>query len=57
MIDIINRFITKSYADKKSVYFLYGGNVINEKSLLSDIIKREDINRNQMNFILMVKIC
>ena len=53
MTDIINRFATKSLlADKTTIYFLYDGKVINEESILSEIVKKEDIKRNQMNILV-----
>lgn len=52
MKDIINQFITKSSANKNSIYFLYGGAVIKEESLLSEIISNVDKSRKQMNILV-----
>ena len=52
MSDIIKRFITKTKAKKNSIFFLYAGNTINEESILSDIVRKEDRNRNQMNILV-----
>ena len=42
MIDIIDKYITKSSIDKNSVIFLYSGNKINEELKLSEIIGKEE---------------
>ena len=47
--DIIIRFISKTQVDKNSIYFLYNGNILNEEYILSEIVKRDDKDRNQMN--------
>ena len=52
MEDIINKFITKTSADKNSINYLYGGSLIKENSLLSEIISKEDKRRNQMNILV-----
>ena len=52
MVNIINKFIIKTSADKNSIHFLYGGNIIKEKSILSEIIKREDKRRNKMTILV-----
>ena len=52
MKDIINQFITKSSANKNSIYFLYGEAVIKEESLLSEIISNVDKSRKQMNILV-----
>ena len=52
MNNIIDRFIIKSSLDKNSIYFLYAGTVIKGESLLSDIITRDDRERNQMNILV-----
>jgi len=50
--DIINKFVTKTNTDKNSLCFLYGGSIIKEQSLLSQIATREDKRRNQMNILV-----
>ena len=52
MKDIINKFITKTTTDKNSLCFLYGGSVIREESILSQIVTGEDKRRNQMNILV-----
>ena len=51
MKDIINRYITKSLIDKKNIYFLYGGNIINEELFLSDITSQEDKKRKHITIL------
>ena len=52
MKDIINKFIIKTKEDKKSLYFLYGGNIIKEESILSQIVTKDDLSRNKMNILV-----
>ena len=52
MLDIINRFIAKAQANKDSIYFLYGGSIVNKDLFLSQIVKNEDKIRNQMNILV-----
>ena len=52
MKDIINKFIIKTKEDKKSIYFLYGGNIIKEESILSEIVTKDDLSRNKMNILV-----
>ena len=52
MKNIINKFAIKSSIDANSVYFLYGGNIINKESLLSEIATQGDKNRNEMVIVV-----
>ena len=52
MSDIINKFIIKTQIDKDSIYFLYNGNIINKDLFLSEIVNREDKNRNKINILV-----
>jgi len=53
MKDIFKKFATKSLLnDSNGLYFIYGGNTINEESILSDIITSEDKKRNLMTILV-----
>ena len=48
MKDIYKKFITKNEIDVKSVYFLYGGNTIEEELTFEQIINNVDKENNKM---------
>ena len=52
MKNIINKFLTKTKTDISSLFFLYAGKIINQDSLLSKILSREDRQKNQMNILV-----
>ena len=52
MKDIVDKFIGKTSADRKSIYFLYGGAIIEEEQFLSEFESNEDKLRNQMNILV-----
>ena len=55
MKDIIIRFSNKSKIELNSIYFLYGGDKINENSSLEKIIKKEDKNKNKVEILVCSK--
>ena len=53
MKDIFNKYATKSLINNlSSFYFIYGGQIINSESILSDILSNEDKNRNIMTILV-----
>ena len=52
MKNIIDKFIVKTSANRNSIYFIYGGNIIQEEKFLFEIINNGDKLRNQMNILV-----
>ena len=55
MKDIINIYSIKSKIELNSIYFLYGGDKINENSTLEKIIKKEDKNKKKIEILVCSK--
>ena len=49
---IINRFIKKTSADKKSINLLYNGKIVKEDLLLNEVVNKEDKLRKEMNIVV-----
>ena len=49
---IINRFIKKTSADRKSINFLYNGKIVKEDLLLNEVVNKEDKLRKEMNIVV-----
>jgi hypothetical protein len=49
--DAINRFIHKTEIDINSIYFIYGGSIVNKELTINELIKSSD--KNVTNFKLV----
>ena len=50
--NIISKFIIKTSVNIDSIFFLYGGKLLKEEYILSEIVSKEDKNRNKMNILV-----
>lgn len=53
MEDVIEKFLTKSGQNKKNVFFLYNGQIINEELAFNKCANSLDRSRNYMNIIVL----
>lgn len=53
MKDIISKFLTKAGRNKKNIYFLYNGRVINEELAFNKCANSLDRSRNYMNVLVI----
>ena len=53
--DAINRFIQKIDTDINSIYFIYGGSVVNKELTIDELIKSSDKNENKINLLVFNK--
>ena len=53
MKDIISKFLTKANRNKKNIYFLYNGRIINEELAFNKCANSLDRSRNYMNVLVI----
>ena len=53
MKDIIGKFLEKSQKERKNLFFIYNGQIINEKLEFNQCANRLDKSRNYMNILVI----
>ena len=53
MEEIINKFLEKSQKEKKNIFFLYNGQIINQELTFDQCANRLDKSRNYMNILVI----